>query len=94
MQQTFPTLHTFSTLSPIPKFCSWVGKGNSTASEAIIADVVNAILKHKPELLEGVNKMDNAAVLKTLSVVLNDERLEWANDKSFSQTLREPVSAP
>eukprot|EP00981_Chlorochromonas_danica_P011129 scaffold3776_cov166-Ochromonas_danica.AAC.4 len=66
-------------------------KGNTTASEAIIADVVNAVLKHKPELLEGVNKMDKAAVLKTLSVILTDERLEWANDKSFSQTLREPL---
>eukprot|EP01039_Chlorochromonas_danica_P001793 gene1793-1959_t len=89
--QTFPSLHTFSTLSPIPKFCSWISKGNTTASEAIIADVVNAVLKHKPELLEGVNKMDKAAVLKTLSVILTDERLEWANDKSFSQTLREPL---
>ncbi len=99
LQEVFPTIHTFSTLSPIPKFMVWLqdkvqGKSNLVLPEQFIenAKVFFQLYAVKSTEFPGYamnpDLDQSQSILRHLWGILNDPTLLWMQDQEVSLALK------
>lgn len=91
LREAFPSLHTFSTLSPIPKLCTWLSKGSNTVDSELLRQLHAVGVKHRPDLFGSLDASNGPAVMRALSILFTNESLDWVTNKDFCEELRLPV---
>eukprot|EP01031_Cornospumella_fuschlensis_P038495 gene38495-46791_t len=82
LQASFPTLHTFSTLSPMPKFTKYLSKGEPTKCSKKMFEGLSAVCgQHYPDMFRGAQS--NGELMKVLHKLLVDPSAAWVKNEKF-----------
>ena len=89
VQEEFPTVKTFSTLSPIPSFMSWLQAARRAPFPSSVEATILSIAKDKGGQPWEVGSDEGQAALRFLAETLSKPK--WFDDMALREALTEPL---